>query len=70
MLNTATLREIGNDGASRLVGAISDMTPAWKIRQRRARTRKLLWVVGGVVGFLLMIGLVWGLLSSIEGPEE
>jgi hypothetical protein len=69
MLSTETFREFGADGVQRLAGVMGDMR---KVRRRRApRSIRLLWVLGAVVGFVVMASLVWGLFcrDELEGGE-
>jgi type VI protein secretion system component VasF len=63
MLNTQRIRGMGADGAYRVAEAMSDIQSPWKVRRRKRahRARRLLWIIGAVVGFLAMAGLVWGL---------
>ena len=75
MLSTQRFREVGMDGVNRFAGAVSDMQAPWKEGRRKKvhRARRLMWIVGVVVGFLAVIGLLWGLncqQESHRGDED
>ena len=71
MLSTQRFREVGVDGVNRFAGAVSDMQAPWKGDRRKKvhRTRRLMWIVGVVVGFLAVIGLLCGLNCRQESHK-
>ena len=76
MLGAHRLREIGENGASRLAGRVSEMHPGlrrakWARRKRGRRLLRLLWVVSALVGILVIAGLISALFrGELAGKEE
>ena len=75
MLSTQRFREVGADGVNRFAGAVADMQAPWKGSRGKKvhRARRLMWIIGVVVGFLAVIGLLWGLncqQESHRGDED
>jgi len=71
MLSAQRFKEVGVDGVNRFAGTVTDMQMPWKGHRAKKvyRSSRLLWIMGALVGFLAVIGLLWELSRRLESAE-